>query len=267
MQKRWGLVINQERCIGCEACTVACKYKIENSPTAGHWIRVETVGGGQKDTPAGKYPDLRMDFLPRLCMHCDHPPCLEACPTSAFRKREDGLVVLDSEKCNGCQECVGACPYEAIFYSSNKGLVEKCSFCDHRIDQDLEHLEKPERETNHGRKKDKENIYADIRKGLQQHTTAEFIELCLAQNLSVAPVNSTRDVAQLDFVNKHMLQTKLPSGKHLALFPPPVDTKFLSDHGNLLKCAPRLGEHNEAIFREAGFSNEEIRGLKNDRVI
>ncbi len=138
MQKRWGLVINQERCIGCEACTVACKYKIENSPTAGHWIRVETVGGGQKDTPAGKYPDLRMDFLPRLCMHCDHPPCLEACPTSAFRKREDGLVVLDSEKCNGCQECVGACPYEAIFYSSNKGLVEKCSFCDHRIDQDLE---------------------------------------------------------------------------------------------------------------------------------
>lgn len=131
----------------------------------------------------------------------------------------------------------------------------------------FQHLAKPERETNQGRKADKENIYADIRKGLQQYTTAQFIELCLAQNLSVAPVNSTQDVAKLDFIKKNMLQTQLPSGKQVALFPAAVKTEFLSETRNMLRCAPRLGEHNEAILREAGLTGEEIKKLKNDEVI
>jgi crotonobetainyl-CoA:carnitine CoA-transferase CaiB-like acyl-CoA transferase len=131
----------------------------------------------------------------------------------------------------------------------------------------FEHLAKPERETNQGRKQDKENIYADIRKGLQQYTTAEFIELCLAQNLSVAPVNSTQDVAKLDFVKKNMLQTQLPSGKQVALFPAPVKTEFLSERRNMLKCAPRLGEHNEMILKEAGLTFEEIKKLREYGVI
>lgn len=136
MKKQLGLVIDQERCIGCEACTVACIK--ENNPTAGPWIHVKTIGGEQKDTPSGRYPNLQMDFLPHLCMHCIRPPCVEVCPTNALWKREDGVVVLDNEKCDDCQECIGACPYGSILYSPEKGLVEKCDLCDHRIDQGLE---------------------------------------------------------------------------------------------------------------------------------
>jgi len=136
LSPRLGLVIDQERCLGCETCTVACR--MENSPTVGPWIRVETVGGERKDTPAGHYPNLRMAFLPRLCMHCTHPPCIEVCPTEAIWKREDGLVLLDEGKCDGCQACVEACPYGAILYSPKTGLVEKCDLCCHRIDLGLE---------------------------------------------------------------------------------------------------------------------------------
>lgn len=135
MKKRLGLVVKQERCIGCEACTVACK--IENVST-GHWIHVETVNVDQKDTPEGFFPDLKMTFLPQTCMHCQEPPCIEACPTEALIKREDGPVILNEEQCNGCQECMDACPYDAIIFSEKNSRIEKCNLCAHRIDQGLE---------------------------------------------------------------------------------------------------------------------------------
>jgi len=99
---------------------------------------VETLGAGRKDTPAGQYPDLSMDFLPRLCMHCASPPCVEVCSSGALWKREDGVVILDGERCDGCQACVEACPYGAIAPSSGTGPVEKCNLCAHRLDQGLE---------------------------------------------------------------------------------------------------------------------------------
>jgi len=131
----------------------------------------------------------------------------------------------------------------------------------------FEHLKKEERKSNEGRKKDKENIYADIRKGLKNYTIDEFIELCTEQNLVVAPINTIQDVAKLDFVQKNMMKTLLQSGKEVSLFPAPLKTEFLTENKNILQCAPRHGEHNEAVFGEAGLSREEIKRLKDDEVI
>ncbi|MFB0561213.1 MAG: 4Fe-4S dicluster domain-containing protein [Candidatus Lokiarchaeia archaeon] len=135
MTKRLGLLIDQERCIGCEACTVACS--IENNATT-PWIQVETQNVAQNDTPTGQFPNLRMDFLPRLCNHCSNPPCKDACPKEALMKREDGPVVLDEKKCDGCKVCIDACPYNVIHYNQQKNIIEKCNLCPHRIDQGLE---------------------------------------------------------------------------------------------------------------------------------
>jgi len=135
MNKRFGMVVDQERCIGCEACSVACR--IENNASA-FWIRVETQNVSQKDIPEGKFPDLRMDFLPRLCNHCEKPPCVDACPVEALVKRKDGPVVLNEGLCTKCQACLTACPYNSIFYNREKDLVEKCNLCAQRIDQGLE---------------------------------------------------------------------------------------------------------------------------------
>lgn len=135
MSKRLGLVIDQERCIGCEACTVACK--IENN-SIGHWIQVETQNVPQKDTPSGQYPDVKLEWLLRLCNHCANPPCVDACPNDALIKREDGPVIYEEKKCDGCQACVNACPYNVILYIQEKNIIEKCNLCVHRIDKGLE---------------------------------------------------------------------------------------------------------------------------------
>ena len=127
MVKRYGMVIDLERCTGCQTCTVACK--VEHGIEVGSGISVETVGGLHRDTPAGKYPNLSMYYLPTPCMHCDKPPCLDACPAGAISKRSDGIVTIDEDKCDGCQMCVSECPYAALFFDSDKNIVRKCNMC------------------------------------------------------------------------------------------------------------------------------------------
>ena len=135
MSKQLGFVIDQERCIGCEACTVACR--IEHNNKLG-FIKVITQNVDQKDTPEGTFPDLKMNFLPQLCNHCARPPCVDTCPVEAIKKKEDGVVVIENDLCDGCQICVSACPYDAIFFNQEKDIAEKCSLCTDRIDQGLE---------------------------------------------------------------------------------------------------------------------------------
>jgi len=134
MDIRWGLVIDQERCIGCEACTVACKN--ENQGAVG-FIRVRTQDAAAKDVPMGSFPELRMTFMPLVCNHCEHPPCADVCPVDAIEKRSDGVVILDREPCDGCGACVDVCPYEAITFDEDKKIAEKCNLCSHRIDKEL----------------------------------------------------------------------------------------------------------------------------------
>ncbi len=136
MANRYGLVIDLERCIGCHTCTVSCK--IENSLEKGSGIRVETIGGPRTDTPSGKAPRLGMHFLPIPCMHCDEPPCREACPLEVIVKREDGILTIDKDQCDGCRICASECPYDAILFDEERNIVLKCTFCVHRLEEGLQ---------------------------------------------------------------------------------------------------------------------------------
>lgn len=114
---------------------MACQ--VENSLDEGFGIRVETVGGHRRDTPVGEFPQLSMYYLPVLCMHCDQPPCLDACPIEAIYQRDDGIVLVDEGRCNGCQVCLEACPYDALIYELEKDKVWKCTLCAPRVAQGL----------------------------------------------------------------------------------------------------------------------------------
>jgi len=129
------------------------------------------------------------------------------------------------------------------------------------------HLSLGNRVTNNGRKIDKDNIYKDIRKGLESYTTQVFIEVCLENNLAVAPVHNVKDVAQLDFIDKLMVKTNLPNGDEVKLFPAPMETEFLTQNNHNIKCAPKLGENNESILSEIGMTHSDISHLQNEGII
>jgi len=139
MGKRYSILVDTDRCIGCHACSVACKMQWE-LPEGVWWSRVPTIGGGEpkeplngRDKPAGTYPNLQMAWLPLLCMHCDDAPCATVCPVGAISQREDGIVVLDKDKCIGCRYCIWACPYGAPQF--DKDVVTKCNLCYPRVDR------------------------------------------------------------------------------------------------------------------------------------
>jgi Fe-S-cluster-containing dehydrogenase component/formate-dependent nitrite reductase membrane component NrfD len=125
-----GFVIDHRACIGCHACTVACKA--ENDVPVGRfrtWVKyVET----------GRFPAVRRHFLVERCNHCTDAPCVTICPVNALIKRPDGIVDVDRDACIGCRACMQACPYDALYLDDDLGAVEKCHFCAHRIDLGLE---------------------------------------------------------------------------------------------------------------------------------
>jgi tetrathionate reductase subunit B len=126
---RWGMVVDLARCIGCQACTVSCIH--ENAvPEDSFRTIVSTYEVMQGDT-------ARMAMLPRLCNHCEDPPCIPVCPVAATFQRPDGIVVIDADACVGCAYCVQACPYDARFINEDTGKADKCTFCAHRVDAGL----------------------------------------------------------------------------------------------------------------------------------
>jgi tetrathionate reductase subunit B len=126
-QKRYVLVIDSRKCIDCKACVVACraenKVPLEYSR---NWINEER---------RGEWPKLLTAFEPEQCHHCESPACVRVCPTGASYQRPDGIVVINESECVGCRYCIIACPFDARFFREDKGVVEKCDFCAHRIDR------------------------------------------------------------------------------------------------------------------------------------
>lgn len=147
-----GIAIDLERCVGCHTCANACKMQ-NNVPTGMLWNRVTTEGCDVIDGAVGTYPNLTRTFLPVACQHCENPACQRVCPTGATYKDEMGRVEIDYDKCIGCRMCMAACPYTGVrsfnweepkyhmdyavggkdVPAHQKHVVEKCTFCYHRI--------------------------------------------------------------------------------------------------------------------------------------
>lgn len=139
---RWGMLIDTAQCKeGCSDCVTACNTENGLSggklPTDSQWIRkieIKDISNGRKLS------------LPMMCQHCEHPPCVDVCPTGASFKREDGIVLVDKHRCIGCRYCMMACPYKARSFvhevvtdqnpdvPRGKGTVESCTMCVHKID-------------------------------------------------------------------------------------------------------------------------------------
>lgn len=124
--KRYAMLIDLRRCIGCHTCSVTCK-SINNVPLGvwRSWV---------KQIEKGTYPQVTKSFLPLLCNQCENPVCVTVCPTKASYRREDGIVLIDPHRCIGCRYCMAACPYDVRYVNPLKRIVQKCDFCVHRID-------------------------------------------------------------------------------------------------------------------------------------
>lgn len=126
---QYAFVLDQRRCIGCHACTVACKS--ENDVPLGDfrtWV---------KYTDVGEFPTVRRHFAVLRCNQCTAAPCVTICPVTALDKRPDGIVDLAKDICIGCKACMQACPYDALHLNEDTGGAEKCHFCAHRVEQGL----------------------------------------------------------------------------------------------------------------------------------
>ncbi len=145
---RWGMVVDQERCIGCWSCAVICKS--ENDVPLGMWWNRILSEGEALDTPMAVNGRHELQWLPLACQHCDNAPCVKVCPVGATFHREDGIVMQDYERCIGCRYCMIACPYGVRTFNWGAparptdfdtgmvearplGTVEKCTFCVHRL--------------------------------------------------------------------------------------------------------------------------------------
>jgi Fe-S-cluster-containing dehydrogenase component len=163
-KRRWAFGVDAERCIGCLRCVEACKVenKVPFNPNDFRtWVeryvylegedkarvdsQADPVNIAAGDSPqdyrfSNRYRDQKVKkafFVPKLCNHCEHPPCVQVCPVGATYKTPDGVVLIDEKYCIGCRYCVQACPYGARYFNEETQTTDKCTWCYHRITKGL----------------------------------------------------------------------------------------------------------------------------------
>ena len=127
---RLGFVLDSGSCIGCHACTVACKSE--------HDVPLGVNRTWLKYVETGTHPKTERHFSVMRCNHCDDAPCMTICPTSALFRSDNGVVDFDDDNCIGCKACMNACPYDAIYLNPQTKTAHKCNFCNHRVEDGLE---------------------------------------------------------------------------------------------------------------------------------
>ncbi|KAF0246328.1 MAG: 4Fe-4S [Planctomycetota bacterium] len=127
---RYGFVLDQDKCIGCHACTVACKEE--------HNVPLGVFRTYVKYVEKGKFPDTQRKFAVIRCNQCDDAPCITICPTAALFRRSNGIVDFDKDACIGCKACMQACPYDALYIDPATQTAAKCNYCAHRVEKGME---------------------------------------------------------------------------------------------------------------------------------
>ncbi len=136
MAKQLAFHVDISKCTGCKACQVACKDK-NDLPIGIRWRRVFQYEGGEWIKQNGQMipSNVYAYFVSSACMHCKNPVCLQVCPAGAIHQREDGIVLIDENKCIGCRYCSWACPYGAPQFNEDLGVMTKCNMCYDLVDQ------------------------------------------------------------------------------------------------------------------------------------
>ena len=127
---KFGFLIDHRKCIGCHACSVACKEE--------HQVPLGVYRTWVKYVEKGAFPNTRRLFTVLRCNHCEDAPCVTICPVTALYKRSDGIVDFDPNVCIGCKACMQACPYDALYIDPNSNTAAKCNFCAHRVEAGLQ---------------------------------------------------------------------------------------------------------------------------------
>lgn len=201
---RWGMVIELNTCVGCYACMIACKQE--------HYLPPKVEWNRLLFKEEGKYPDVKQKIVPVLCNHCENAPCVDACPTGATYKREDGIVVVDHDKCVGCQSCAMACPYQMRtyideiresfpgqgytelekigqqLYPHQVGTVDKCVFCHERIDA---------------------GIAQGLKPGVDREATPACVNTCMTKSRHFGDLDDPKSEVSI-LINKHNAKPLIP---------------------------------------------------------
>lgn len=123
---KFGFIIDNRKCIGCHACTTACKSE--------HDVAIGVNRTYVKQVEKGEFPNTKRIFSVMRCNHCTNAPCVEICPVEALFTREDGIVDFDNNRCIGCKSCMQACPYDALYIDPDNNTAAKCNYCAHRVE-------------------------------------------------------------------------------------------------------------------------------------